>query len=120
MVQEITTGLPVIRPRDDETEIKEERKKTPREAGLSLGSLLEVFLEVAAGTRRVATELGAAGSAQRGRTVRTAIRIAVVRLELELPLIAHAAVRIAIVMDVRHMTLGLRKRARAGEGEYGD
>jgi hypothetical protein len=81
----------------------------------SLGSLLEV----AAGTRRVATELGTAGSAQRGRTVRTAVRIAVVRLELELPLVAHA-VRVAVVMDVRHMTIGLRRCARGGEREHGD
>src|SRR5258705_1448975 len=55
------------------------RKKARATAGLFL--LRGFLLVVAAGTRRGATVLGVAGSAQCGRTVCIAVRIAVVRMQ---------------------------------------
>jgi hypothetical protein len=72
------------------------------------------LLVVAAGTRRRAAELGRAGSAQCGRTVWIAVRIAVVRMQDDwrrsIPI--HG-----IGPDPRLMTNRVRKRERAGEHE---
>ena len=96
---------------------KRAQKKPRRRAGLSLGcSHFLLIVTTAAGHR--AAEFGGAGSAQRGRTVGIAVRIAVVGAQSTRACQRHTPMQQDVSPDARLMTNRICKRECTGEHQH--